>query len=136
MCVPERPFITHTSISLAATIVASRVVLGLHYPTDVFAGADIGAALSAIGLSLARSFMSSQCRDVQALIAPRVSPNCCRMRARSAQGQQYARTWASYVMARRLAELYASLGTADASRYTPPSSNTRVRERLWGPSVR
>jgi undecaprenyl-diphosphatase len=90
--VRERPFITHTSISLAAApldrysfpsghtlhavsftwqvvahfpelgwvliplaamIAASRVVLGLHYPTDVLAGAGIGAALATIGLSFA-----------------------------------------------------------------------------------
>jgi undecaprenyl-diphosphatase len=90
--VRERPFITHTSISLAAApldrysfpsghtlhavsftwqavahfpelgwvlvplaamIAASRVVLGLHYPTDVLAGAGIGAALAATGLLFA-----------------------------------------------------------------------------------
>jgi 1,2-diacylglycerol 3-alpha-glucosyltransferase len=57
-------------------------------------------------------------------------------RALSMQGQEYARTWASHVMAQRLKDLYASLCAADASRYTPPSSNTRGRERIWGPSVR
>jgi undecaprenyl-diphosphatase len=90
--VRERPFITHTSISLAAApldrysfpsghtlhavsftwqavahfpelgwvlvplaamIAASRVVLGLHYPTDVLAGAGIGSALAAAGLLFA-----------------------------------------------------------------------------------
>jgi undecaprenyl-diphosphatase len=90
--VRERPFITHSSISLAAApldrysfpsghtlhavsftwqavahfpelawvllplaslIAASRVVLGLHYPTDVLAGAGIGAGLAAIGLTFA-----------------------------------------------------------------------------------
>ena len=88
--VRERPFITHSSISLAmapldrysfpsghtlhavsftwqalayfpelgwvlvplATLIAaSRVVLGLHYPTDVLAGAVIGFALASLGLS-------------------------------------------------------------------------------------
>ena len=92
VCVRERPFITHTSISLAmapldrysfpsghtlhavsftwqavvqfpelswvliplATLIAaSRVVLGLHYPTDVLAGAAIGAGLATAGLTLA-----------------------------------------------------------------------------------
>jgi len=92
ICVRERPFITHTSISLAmapldrysfpsghtlhavsftwqavvqfpelswvliplATLIAaSRVVLGLHYPTDVLAGAAIGAGLATAGLTFA-----------------------------------------------------------------------------------
>jgi len=35
---------------LAALIAASRVVLGLHYPSDVLAGAAIGAALAELGL--------------------------------------------------------------------------------------
>ncbi|HKZ74002.1 MAG TPA: phosphatase PAP2 family protein [Steroidobacteraceae bacterium] len=90
--VRERPFITHSSISLAtapmdrysfpsghtlhavsftwqavahypelgwllvplaALIAASRVVLGLHYPSDVLVGAAIGAALAACGLAVA-----------------------------------------------------------------------------------
>jgi undecaprenyl-diphosphatase len=90
VCVRERPFITHTSISqgmppldrysfpsghtlhavsftwqavaqfpelgwvlvpLAALIAGSRVVLGLHYPTDVLAGAGIGIALATAGSS-------------------------------------------------------------------------------------
>jgi undecaprenyl-diphosphatase len=89
--VRERPFITHTSISLAGApldrysfpsghtlhavsfawqasvhfpeltwvliplatlIAASRVVLGLHYPTDVLVGAAIGACLAETGLLL------------------------------------------------------------------------------------
>jgi undecaprenyl-diphosphatase len=37
---------------LAALIAASRVVLGLHYPSDVLIGAIIGAVLAGLGLSL------------------------------------------------------------------------------------
>ena len=39
-------------LPLAATIAASRVVLGLHYPSDVLAGAGLGAALATAGLAL------------------------------------------------------------------------------------
>jgi len=36
-------------LPLAALIAASRVVLGLHYPTDVLVGAAFGAAFGALG---------------------------------------------------------------------------------------
>jgi undecaprenyl-diphosphatase len=88
--VRERPFITHSSIDLAAVpldrysfpsghtlhavsfawqvsvhfpelswlvvpfaalVAGSRVVLGLHYPSDVLVGAAIGAALAELGLA-------------------------------------------------------------------------------------
>jgi undecaprenyl-diphosphatase len=38
-------------LPLAALIAASRVVLGLHYPSDVLAGAAIGGALAILGLA-------------------------------------------------------------------------------------
>lgn len=37
----------------AALVAASRPILGLHYPSDVLAGAVIGASLAAIVLALA-----------------------------------------------------------------------------------
>lgn len=39
-------------IPFASLVAASRVVLGLHYPTDVAAGAALGAAFGSIGLSI------------------------------------------------------------------------------------
>ena len=45
---PELGFVL---LPLALAIAASRVVLGLHYPTDVLVGALLGAASGAIGAS-------------------------------------------------------------------------------------
>jgi undecaprenyl-diphosphatase len=46
------PELAWVLVPLAALIAGSRVVLGLHYPSDVVAGAAIGAALAALGTSL------------------------------------------------------------------------------------
>jgi len=47
------PELAWVLVPLAALIASSRVVLGLHYPSDVLAGAAIGAALAELGTSLA-----------------------------------------------------------------------------------
>jgi len=47
------PELAWVLVPLAALIAGSRVVLGLHYPSDVLAGAVIGAALAELGLACA-----------------------------------------------------------------------------------
>jgi undecaprenyl-diphosphatase len=46
------PWLLVVLLPLALAMAASRVVLGLHYPSDVVAGAAIGTALAAAGLSI------------------------------------------------------------------------------------
>ncbi len=45
------PELSWVLVPLAALIAGSRVVLGLHYPTDVLVGALIGASLAELGLA-------------------------------------------------------------------------------------
>jgi undecaprenyl-diphosphatase len=51
--VAHYPPLAWVLVPLATLIAASRVVLGLHYPTDVIAGAAVGALLAVGGLALA-----------------------------------------------------------------------------------
>ena len=47
------PELSFALVPLALAIAASRVVLGLHYPTDVLVGALLGAVSGAVGATLA-----------------------------------------------------------------------------------
>ncbi len=46
------PFIAPVVIPFTLACAASRVVLGLHYPSDVLAGAALGAAIAGLSLPL------------------------------------------------------------------------------------
>ena len=46
------PLLTTVTLPFAALVAASRVILGLHYPSDVVAGAALGAALGSIAVTM------------------------------------------------------------------------------------
>jgi len=52
LAVESFPQLTWLLVPFAALVAASRVVLGLHYPTDVAAGAVIGASLASLSMVL------------------------------------------------------------------------------------
>jgi undecaprenyl-diphosphatase len=52
MCTSYFPELGVVLVPLALLIAASRVILGLHYPTDVLAGAILGFGLASASLSI------------------------------------------------------------------------------------
>ena len=50
--IPGSQYLEPVLVPLAASIAASRVVLGLHYPTDVLVGALLGATFAAVGIAV------------------------------------------------------------------------------------
>ena len=53
VAVAHYPALAWLLLPFAASVAASRVVLGLHYPSDVFAATVIGCALAALSIAVA-----------------------------------------------------------------------------------
>ena len=53
MIADVEPLLLPVAIPFAILVAASRVILGLHYPSDVIVGAVIGAALGSVSIWLA-----------------------------------------------------------------------------------
>jgi undecaprenyl-diphosphatase len=51
LCHAEPAFL-FLALPFAVMVASSRVILGLHYPSDVLVGAMIGAALGAVSVTL------------------------------------------------------------------------------------
>jgi undecaprenyl-diphosphatase len=49
--VPDLPLTAFVLVPFTLAVAWSRVVLGLHYPSDVVAGAGVGAALAAVAVA-------------------------------------------------------------------------------------
>jgi undecaprenyl-diphosphatase len=46
------PWVACVAIPFTVLVAASRVILGLHYPSDVVAGAVVGAIVAGISLNV------------------------------------------------------------------------------------
>ena len=105
-------------LPVAALIALSRVVLGLHYPTDVIAGAALAALVARLGLAGDVAFVGYLDRE-------RALADCY-----AAAARQYARGWSAGWMAWRLREFYAEqCARAKISPGLPPAAPGEPHER-------